>query len=179
VEEMNIITKRENLHWERKLLLTWAILLHDIWKWPTFSVWENSESHYYNHETVWADIFKESVSKRLKFSNDFVKKIDFIIREHLRLFKLPDMKTFKARKLMDHKYFEDLLLVWEADNKWRIPVNVAGFENIMKLYSDFKEIMEIKVFFTWEDIMEKYPELEGREIWEKLKQLNDQILARD
>ena len=62
-------------------------------------------------------MFKNDIVKRLKFSNTFEKKIFFCIKEHMRVFMIPDMKTLKSRKLMMHKYFDDLLLVGEADNK--------------------------------------------------------------
>lgn len=178
VNEMNKIIKRENIYWDRKLLLIWAILLHDIWKWLTLNIWEDWEVHYYNHEEIWADVFKNDLVFRLKFPSYFEKRIDFIIREHLRLFKIPSMKNLKSRKLMMEEYFDDLLLVWEADNRWRFPTKEEDFQKILDIYNDFKIIIKEKIFFTWQDIMIKYPELKWREIWEKMKQLNDQILAK-
>lgn len=178
VNEMNKIIKRENIYWDRKLLLIWAILLHDIWKWLTLTIWEDWEAHYYNHEEIWADVFKNDLVFRLKFPSYFEKRIDFIIREHLRLFKIPSMKNLKSRKLMMEEYFDDLLLVWEADNRWRFPKKEEDFQKILDIYNDFKIIIKEKIFFTWQDIMIKYPELKWREIWEKMKQLNDQILAK-
>ena len=180
VEEMNTIIEREtSLDEKTKLLLLWSILLHDIGKWPTYSVWEDGEGHYYDHEHVWAEMFQGNIVKRLKFSNSFSERISFIITEHLRVFKIPTMKKFKARKLMMHKYFDELLLVWEADNKWRIPQKLDTFNEILKIYSEFKELLKTKTFLTGEDIMKKYPALEWRELWERLKQLNDQILVDD
>lgn len=178
VNEMNKIIKRENIYWDRKLLLIWAILLHDIWKWLTLTIWEDWKAHYYNHEEIWADVFKNDLVFRLKFPSYFEKRIDFIIREHLRLFKIPSMKNLKSRKLMMEEYFDDLLLVWEADNRWRFPKKEEDFQKILDIYNDFKIIIKEKIFFTWQDIMIKYPELKWREIWEKMKQLNDQILAK-
>ena len=179
VEEMNIIVQRENITWERKLMLLWAILLHDIWKAPTYTMWDDWESHYYDHENVWAQMFKDNLTERLEFSNDFEKKIYFIITEHLRVFKIPSMRRLKARKLMMHEYFDDLLLVWEADNKWRRPQKLEVFENIIQIYVNFKQILKKKTFLTWDDIITKYPDLEWREIWERLEQLNNQILVVD
>ena len=36
-----------------------------------------------------------------------------------------------------------------------------------------------KILSIWDDIMKKYPDLEGRAIWERMTQLNDQILVKD
>ncbi len=178
IEEMNNIVKRDAITWERKLLLLWAILLHDIGKAPTFTVWADWESHYYDHENIGAQMFKNELVERLKFSNEFEKKIYFIIKQHLRVFIIPEMRKLKARKLMMENYFDDLLLVWEADNKWRRLQKLEAFENLLSIYADFKVLLETKQFLTWEDIMNKYPELKWREIWERLKQLNDQILIK-
>ncbi len=179
VLEMNGIVKREKINWQRKLMLIWAILLHDIWKAPTFSIWEDWETHYYKHETIWAEMFKNDLVERLRFSNNFGRTIYFIIKEHLRVFKIANMRKLKARKLMMDRDFEDLLLVWEADTKWRIPQKTEWFEEIVYIYKEFKEILPTKKFFTWNDILEKYPNLKWKAIWERLKQLNDQILIRD
>lgn len=179
VDEMNIIVKRENITWDRKLMLMWSILLHDIGKAPTFTKWHDNESHYYDHENVWALMFKNELVERLKFSNEFEKKMFFIITEHLRVFKITSMRTLKSRKLMMHEYFDDLLLLWEADNKWRRPQKLETFRQVLECYSDFKKILATKEFLSWDDIMKKYPELEGRAIWERLQQLNDQILVKD
>lgn len=180
LKEMNTIVKRENIvAYEQKLTLYRAILLHDIWKAVTFTVSPDGESHYYNHENIWAGIFKNQLVKRLNFSNNLEKEIYFLITEHLRLFHIPEMRAFKARKLMMRSSFNLLLLLWEADNKWRIPQKLESFNEILKIYSDFKLILKTKVFLTGDDIMKKYPELKWREIGDKMKQLNDQILVID
>jgi hypothetical protein len=92
---------------------------------------------------------------------------------------IPAMKNLKARKLMLQDGFDNLLLIWEADNKWRRPQKLEAFNEILEIYSDFQILIKTKIFFTWDDIMKKYPELEGRAIWERLQQLNDQILVID
>ncbi len=191
LEEMNKFLKEENNNTSKSpllnkegargwsLLLLRTILLHDIWKWPTYSVWEDWETHYYNHDNVWAEIFKEEISPRLKFPKSFENEIYFIITHHLRAFSIPKMRKLKARKLMMHKYFDDLLVVSKADCYWKIPQNIESFNEIVQIYNEFKEILKTKKFFTGYDIMEKYPELEWREIWERLKMINEQILVVD
>ncbi len=163
----------------KKLLLLRTILLHDIWKWPTYSIWKNWETHYYNHDNIWAQMFLEQISPRLKFSKTFENEIYFIITEHLRTFSIPNMRKLKARKLMMHKYFEDLLLVLKADCYWKTPQNIESFNQITEIYNEFKEIIKTKKFFTWNDIKKKHPELEWRQIWERLKMINEQILVVD
>jgi len=179
LEEMNIIVERENIVWKRKLILFWAMLFHDIWKAFTFTIWEDWKPHYYDHENIWAEVFKDTLVDRLKFSNDFKKKIHFMIKNHLRVLKIPTMKKIKARKLMMHEYFDDLLILWEAVNKWRKSQELASFNEVFDMYANFKNILLTKTFLTGDDLMEKYPYLVGKEIWERLQQLNDQILVSD
>ncbi len=180
LEEMNKIIKRENIQEkEKKLLLIWSILLHDVWKWLTYSIWKNWESNYYNHNKIWAEIFLKQISPRLNFPKQLTEKLYFIIKEHLRTFQIANMRKLKARKLMMHKYFEDLLLVSKADCYWKTPQNIESFNQITKIYNEFKEIIKTKKFLTWNDIKKKYPELEWRQIWERLKMINEQILVVD
>jgi hypothetical protein len=109
-------------------------------------------------------MFQDDIVKRLRFSNDFAKKIHFIITEHLRVFKIPNMRKLKARKLMMHEYFHELLLVSEADNKGRIPQDLKVLQEVNDIYADFGSKLQKKVFFTGNDVMKKYPHLEGKQI---------------
>lgn len=178
--EMNKIIEREKIiNNERKLILLWSIILHDIWKGPTYTIWEDNEGHYYNHENVWSDMFKNILVKRLNFSKTFEKEIYFLIKEHLRLFMIPQMKKLKSRKLMINDYFYDLILLWEADNKWRMPVKTDTFEYILNIYNEFKILLKSKKFLGWSDIIKKYPDLKWWEIWDRLEMLNNQILIKD
>jgi hypothetical protein len=179
MQEMNNITRRENINWKCKLILLWAILFHDIWKEYAFTQWKDGENHYYDHDNIWAEIFKQRLAQRLKLPNDFTQEIYFIIKNHMRIFNIPSMKVLKARKLMIHGYFNGLLLVHEADEKWKKPQNLDNFNQILDIYINFKSILATKKFLTGRDILARYPSLRGREIWKKLQQLNDQVLETD
>lgn len=179
VDEMSKIVLRESItNTEKKRILLWGILLHDIGKAPTLSVWPDKEVHYYSHEDVWVDMF-QIIASRFNFSNALKDEVRFLIQEHIRLYKIPMMKQLKARTLMMHPYFDDLLLIGEADNRGKIPSNRERFYEIQQIYSDFKAVLPTKVFFTWADVMVKYPELQWRQIGEKLRALNEIVLVRD
>ena len=162
-----------------KLIFYYSLLFHDIAKYDTLSFDENKEAHYFNHENIWAEIFKSKIANRLKFTNKQKKEITWLIKNHIRLFSLPKMKRLKARKFMMESLFEKLLIIWEADSFWKIPINEEKILEIKNIYSDFKLILEKKVFLTWKDIIENYPELEWNKIWNKLAVLNDEILLND
>ena len=168
-----------NLKYSNKLILYYTLFFYDIAKYDTLSFDEEKQAHYYNHENIWAEIFKTEIADRLKFSNLQKKEITWLIKNHIRLFSLASMKKLKARNFMLEPLFEKLLIIWEADSKWKIPVNEEKIEEIKNIYTNFQEVLKTKKFLTWEDIIKKYPNLKWNKIWEKLKVLNNEILISD
>ena len=181
IKELNKYLKKSKKVFSKqdKIILYYSIFLHDIAKYNTLTFDEKWESHYYNHENIWASIFKEEIANRLKFTNIQKKEIYWIIKNHIRLFLILKMKKLKSRRLMINSLFDKLLIIWEVDNAWRIPVKTNEIKEIKKMYKNFKELLKTKKFLTWKDIIKKYPDLKWRQIWERLKMYNDQILAKD
>ncbi len=160
---------------KEKIILYYTLLFHDIWKYDTYSKDEKSYVHYYWHEKVWLEKFLD-IKKRWIFTNEEVKTISWLIENHLKIFKLIEMKKLKARKIMAHKYFKYLLIVWFSDHMWRIP-KANNIKIVMDFYKDFLKLMKNKKFYTWKDIMKLYPDLKWAQIKNKLEALNNQILA--
>ncbi len=69
-------------------LVKFAILLHDIGKPVAFE--QNNGQHMGGHELIGEEL-AEGVSRRFRLSNDQIKVIKYLIREHLRVAKLPEM----------------------------------------------------------------------------------------
>ena len=162
---------------QEKLDFYWVMLLHDISKYETYSKDTNGNIHYYNHEKLWTEKAKV-ILKKLKFSSISTKKILWLIENHLKIFKIFDMKILKSRKFMMNKYFEDLILVWIVDHLWRIPVDDDLIWRLKNFYKEFLFILKDKIFLTWNDILRKYPDLVWINIKNKLNALNDQILFK-
>jgi len=154
----------------------WASLFHDTWKLDTYKQKDDWTISYIWHEDLSEKIFM-SYRKDLKFTKNQIDKIGFIIKNHLLFGRILDMKQLKARKLFLHEYWNDFFVFCSADNLWRIPAQQDITEKIIVLYDDFMGKYDESKLFTWEDIMEKYPELNWREIWDRLKELNDNIIA--
>ena len=160
---------------KEKLDLLWTMLFHDIGKAVTLSYGANKRVHYYGHEEVWAKMFQK-LAKNWNFSNASTEKITWLIQNHLKVCHALEMSPVKRHRFMMHPYFEILLLVFEADKKWRLPVSVEWVEQTKKYYKKFqKKLVGIK-FFTGDDMMKKFPELKGKDIGEKLSKWNDNIL---
>jgi hypothetical protein len=162
-----------------KLDLIWTMLLHDIAKPVCYSEDSDWNSHYYWHERSWSEIIKKDVFNELPFPKKSQQKIIWIIENHLRIFKVFEMKPLKSRTLMMHKYWPDLMIIWEADHMWRIPANYDLIQKLHHFYSKFLNILSKKSFFTGQDIIKKYPLLKWREIWQKLQELNNIMLITD
>ncbi len=184
IQELNIIFKNWykwlniNFKNSEKIDFYWTLLLHDIWKVETYSRDFNWYVHYYNHEKISYDNSKV-ILKEFKFSKKSTQKILWIIQNHLRIFKVMEMKTLKSRKFMMNKYFYDLMIVWICDHKWRIPSNDVLTFKLIELYNNFQKILKTKKFITWSDILKKYPDLKWIDIKNKLNSLNDEILIKD
>lgn len=69
-------------------LVKFAILLHDIGKPVAFA--RNDGRHMGGHELIGEEL-AEGVCRRFRLSNDQIKVVKYLIREHLRIAKLPEM----------------------------------------------------------------------------------------
>lgn len=154
----------------------WATLLHDIGKPDTVS-FSGEIVHYYDHHTVGAELFRERLAPKLKFPRKSCKKIEWMIANHLRVGLIPEMHKLKAYKLMMHEYFPDLLLLAKADNMGKIPPEgLEGWAETERMYARLMEALPRTRFLTGEDIMERFPGIEGAEIGRRLREANDHIL---
>ncbi|QFR39428.1 CCA tRNA nucleotidyltransferase [Candidatus Gracilibacteria bacterium 28_42_T64] len=159
--------------------LYWAMLFHDIAKTECLSTDSDGNVHYYGHENSGSEIFRSKIAQELRFSTSSKNRISWIIENHLKVFKVMEMKKLKSRKLMMHKYFTDLMIIGESDHMGRIPATIDVVDRLKEFYSDFQEILSKKTFFTGKDIMKKYPHLQGIAIGNKLREENDKILISD
>ncbi len=158
-----------------KLDYIWTLLLHDISKFETYQKDEDWNVHYYNHEELWAVKFR-NIANKFKFTNSSKSRIFYLIQNHLKVFKVFEMKQLKSKKFMMHKYFKDLMLIWICDHLWRIPATWEIVTYLKEFYQKFMIELQSKVFFTWHDIMQKYPDLKWQKIKDKLQTLNDNVL---
>lgn len=158
-----------------KLDLIRTLLLHDIWKFESYFIDDNNRVHYYNHENIWYEKFL-ILSSKLKFSNNSKNKIKYLIKNHLRIFKVFYMKDLKAKKFMLEKYFKELIIIWIADNLWKIPKKPEIWYEIINFYADFLKYYSNLEFYNWNEILNIYPNLNWFEIKNMLDLKNNEIL---
>lgn len=100
----------ENLGRENYLLKL-AGLLHDIGK-PFAQKITTDKISNNGHDQIGADL-ASLILARLKFSNDEIEHVIFLIENHMRIAK--ELKTAKIRKLKASPFFDDLIKLFHAD----------------------------------------------------------------
>jgi hypothetical protein len=73
------------------------------------------------HEHESEKIFLEYVSKYLLFSKDSKKKIAWMIKNHIRVGLIEEMKRLKQNHFMLNPYFQSLITLYIVDNQGKIP----------------------------------------------------------
>ncbi len=140
------------------LELVWAILLHDIGKPATFEL-KSDRIHFDGHAELSAEIAKK-ILKRLKFPKLKINKITWLINHHMTIGHIPKMKRVHQVNLFLHPWFEDLMRLHYCDEHGSIPIDLSLYDEIMKLYKEFKDEKLLEDHFR--------PKLNGKEIMDLL-----------
>ena len=110
-------------HFDADLTERLACFLHDIGKIMTMSV-KDGKVHFYNHEYVGAEMVGD-ILRELKYDTDTIKKVQFLIRNHMRTKQAGDgakyMKDKSLHKLLyeckTFEMFKSLMRIIECDNE--------------------------------------------------------------
>lgn len=160
------------------LALKWAVLMHDIGKYETFTV-DNERIRYNHHSEVGADISKKILS-RLKFPRKVIDKVSWLVGHHMMVIQLLEMPDQRKRHWFLEPYFEELLEVYRADALGIIPTDLSVYEEIKKLYKH--EIAELKLMpkslISGEDVMEILNIKEGEKIGDILEEVREKQLEK-
>lgn len=101
-----------------------ACAFHDLGKIKTRTVGEDGRVHFYDHETVGADMVRE-IMHRMRYPNDITEEVCFYVKNHMLTKSWGDelghMKMKTLRKIMFKcktvERFNRLMEVIDADNK--------------------------------------------------------------
>ncbi len=132
----------KNLPKDSSLTLIWAALLHDIGKPDTFRIAERIR--FDGHVEKGAEIANKILS-RLRFSNREKDSIVWLIRNHLRIVNLPEMKLAKKRRYVMEPDFLELLALLEVDTKSSYPVHHENYQRPKRLAAKIKKEMPKKI----------------------------------
>ncbi|MBI2370302.1 MAG: HD domain-containing protein [Deltaproteobacteria bacterium] len=100
---------------QASLRAAWGLLLHDVGKPVTYvyDVHKGRES-FYRHEEVGEELAAE-ITTRLRFSARDREAVCWLVRHHLRVARLLEMRPARAKRLLADPLFPDLLEVFKAD----------------------------------------------------------------
>lgn len=110
-------------HFDADLTERLACFLHDIGKTATRTV-KDGKVHFYDHEYVGAEMVGD-ILRELKYDTDTIKKVQFLIRNHMRTKQAGDgakyMKDKSLHKLLyeckTFEMFKSLMRIIECDNE--------------------------------------------------------------
>ena len=110
-------------HFDADLTERLACFLHDIGKTATRTV-KDGKVHFYDHEYVGAEL-TGNILRELKYDTDTIKKVQFLIRNHMRIKQAGDgakyMKDKSLHKLLyeckTFEMFKSLMRIIECDNE--------------------------------------------------------------
>ena len=142
-----------------------ACLLHDIGKVYTRTV-KDGKVHFYDHEYVGADIV-EDILRELKYDNDTIKEVQFLIKNHMRLKQAGDGAKFIKDKTLNkllyecktYERFVSLMRIIECDNLAHkegccIYDQFLQLTGKVKTSDTYMKMFGYKLPVTGEDIME-------------------------
>lgn len=148
-----------------------AALLHDIAKPTCYQVKSDGTYSFHEHDIKSADIAK-SILTSLKYSNDIIDKVCFLVRNHMCIKQFYDysLKTYTGKPKVTRKLIRllgdnmtDEMMLIDADNlshspRWNMPGQVSSFLNevarIKELGTSNNNNFSIPI--TGEDIMNHY-----------------------
>ena len=161
---LNLVAKRP-FYGSSRLEVRMAALLHDIGKPNVKSVDDKGRVHFYGHELAGADI-AGIILRRLKYSNDFVNEVKFLIENHMRTKQWGDtcehMKDKTLRKLQyqcGYARFFELMTLIDADNKSHaidhcLPNQVYTINKYTnRMVNDKTDMFDYKLPINGDDVM--------------------------
>lgn len=159
--------------------VVWATLLHDIGKPETFSV--DTRIRFNQHAQVGAKK-AEKILKYLKFPNNFIKDVSWIIAHHMVLGDIPKMKKTRQIHWISNLLFPELLEVLRADELGSKPKNLELYNELKSLLAEKQEklLTAPKKLLNGDDLIKSFnlkPSTEIGRILEKVHhaQLEEKI----
>ena len=117
-----------------------AALLHDIAKPKCFTIDDNGVGHFYGHAEEGA-LIAVNILKRLRYSNDEIEKLEYLIRNHdatINLTKKSVRKTFAHTPNQDEELFYMLLELMNADKLDHTQYELIDINTAKSLINEIK-----------------------------------------
>jgi putative nucleotidyltransferase with HDIG domain len=179
------LTALANLPESAGLLTRLAVLFHDIGKPKTRTVDTNGEVHFYEHETVGAEMAKE-VMTRLRYSTDEIQTVGTLVSLHMRYgaYDAAEWTDAAVRRLIrtvgEHR--QTLFTIAHADiaacNTDDFPTaDLNGLQERMEQIEAEAHITELTSPLSGQEIMERLSLTPGRLVGRIKDTLTDAVVS--
>ena len=157
-----------------------AALLHDAGK-PASQEFIEDKIQFLGHETVSGEI-AEAVLRRLKFDNNLIKKVRFLVENHMRPTTARQWGPKAVRKFVREigEEIEDLLDLHDADSAGSLtpeglPAKTTG-PVLRKKIEEVQEIpVRVKPILNGNEVMELLGIQSGAEVGKAMRWLQDKV----
>jgi poly(A) polymerase len=95
------------------LAVNWGMLLHDIGK-PATQEFSGPKISFKGHDEVGASMVK-TILGRLKYPNETIDQVEWLVSNHMRFYRLPEMRLAKVKTIMAHPLFTKLTTLCSCD----------------------------------------------------------------
>jgi tRNA nucleotidyltransferase (CCA-adding enzyme) len=167
---------------EKKMVLRWAMLFHDIGKPGTKTTDRKGIDHFYNHQQLSIKLAKEAML-RLHFDKKSMDRILLLVKFHDLQIKAGYMTVRKAMSKVGEDIFEDLLKVIKADKTAQNPKLLkernCTFARIWEIYLDIRakgQCTSIKTLAVNGDDLIALGIRPGKDIKELLNSLLEKVI---
>lgn len=133
----------KNLRKDAPSFLAIATLLHDVGKPETFmSKEETGDRIRFSGHAEKSGELARTILKKLKFSNYEINTIAWLVENHMRIFKIKEMRPAKKRDFLLDPRFQSLIELTIADASGTIPVDNNYIEFVQNVAKEAKELSE-------------------------------------
>jgi poly(A) polymerase len=155
----------------------WAVFFHDIGKPDTFKLEERIR---FDRHAEKAGEIVDQIMRRLKFSNEDIAQVMWLVEHHMSVYNVLDMKVGRRRHWFLHPWFLELLELNRCDVEGTIPSDDSIRQKVLELYrKDLKEMPERpEKLLDGNDIMKILGLSPGPEIQKILDELHELQLEK-
>lgn len=143
-KEIFRMTRSLKIPEERGFVLITAALLHDCGKKEAWL--KNNKKNFIGHDEIGSKVAADIV-KRLGYPNKYIKKVSFLVKQHLKLtiFAVNGVKKMKLQRFVfeNRDYIEDIILLSLADNRVK-KFNMKRLYNIILRIRRAQEVLDMK-----------------------------------
>lgn len=166
-----------------KLEVVWGTLLHDIGKPATKGTvpdkrFGGTRTGFYGHHEVGATI-AEALLRRLRFPNDQIDLIVWLVRHHMMIHEILEMRVGRQKRWLLDPRLPDLLELHRADASGKGEgkrINLQAYQDVKKLMQDERaKPPPPPKLVDGNDIMKEFKLKPGPRVGELLKLVEDAV----